>query len=106
MWSSISRHSLRPRLRSFAKSGVHLPPRRIKVLLCHSLRPHNHLGSSPPKEVHMPHFSSSSVSLEEISFDHIIHQRGMHAAAEYRGSRGDSREHALSAFRASHFYLP
>jgi len=41
----ISRYSPRPRLKSFAISGVHLHPIRIKVLLCHSLRPHNQLGS-------------------------------------------------------------
>src|SRR6266571_4039687 len=36
MCSSISRHWPR----SFVLSAVHLPPKRIKRLLCHSLRPH------------------------------------------------------------------
>ena len=38
IWSSIFEHSPKPQLRSFVTSGVPLPLKRIKALLCHTLR--------------------------------------------------------------------
>ncbi len=45
IWSSIFRHWLRLPQRFCDISAVRLPRTGIKMLLCLSLRPHNHLGS-------------------------------------------------------------